>query len=202
MRHFSLATLACAATLAGCAATVQLTSAWRSQDYAGGAFHKIVVLGVGEDGATRRSFEDSFAAVLNTRGVSAVPGYTVIPGEDTATLTQIKDAITKVGADGALVTRLLRVEQKTETTPGYVTTMPAYGFRGGFYGFYGANTRVMPPSIRTYAVASLETNLWALNGETLVWSATSRSFTPDEAATIGTGLATAVADSLKQGGLI
>ncbi len=192
--------------LAACTGTARLTNAWLSDLYHGPGLAKIIVLGVGEDGATRRLFEDSFTASLNRAGVQAYAGYALLPGVDDPTVEQVRQAAQHTGADGVLVTRLLRVERRTETTPGYVRTVPAYGYRGGFYGFYGryrAVAVVTPPSTSSYDVAELETNLWALDADgTLVWSATSQSFSPGKVSELGNDLATEVSDALKAAGLL
>ncbi len=198
------AILAATLILAACAGAVQITEAWRSATYAGPKFTKVLVLGVNEDATTRRLFEDSFAASLGKSGVQAVAGYTVLPGVNIPTGDQVHQAALRVGADGALVTRLLRVEQQTRTSPGYVRAVPTYGYYGrGFYSYYNAVVVVQPPTTYTFDVATLETNLWSLqgNGE-LVWSATSKSFTPDQVTAIGTDLATEVSKALLDAGLI
>ncbi|MEJ0045653.1 MAG: hypothetical protein WDN04_05620 [Rhodospirillales bacterium] len=192
-----------ALALAACSAT-RLTSAWLSDSYHGPAFKKIIVLGVSEDGATRRLFEDSFAASLTRSGVQAFPGYTLLPG--------IEDPTPGAGTGRGTARRRGRragdaaVAGGTENqvSPGYVRTVPAFGYPGGFYGFYGYyRTVLVEPRIYTYDVAELETNLWALDGASvLVWSATSQSFTPDQASSIGTALATEVSGALKAAGLI
>ena len=198
------AALACTLVLTACVSAVQLTEAWRNDTYAGPKFTKILVLGVGEDVATRNLFEDAFTASLIKSGVQAVAGYTVLPGVGQPNAQQVQQAIAASGADGALVTRLLRVEQKTRTDPGYIRAVPSYGYwGGGFYGYYGRMVMVQPPTTYTYDVATLETNLWSLQGNgTLVWSATSQSFTPDKVTAIGTELATEVGTALKDAGLI
>jgi hypothetical protein len=200
------AAAAAIALLAACTGGVRLNNAWLSDLYHGPAFTKIIVLGVGEDGATRRLFEDSFTVSLTRAGVQAYPGYTLLPGVDDPTADQVRQAAQRIGADGALVTRLLRVERRTEATPGYVRVRPAYGYRGGFYGFYGGYRGVAvvtPPSSYSYDVAELETNLWALDeAGTLVWSATSQSFSPGKASDLGSDLATEVSDALKAAGLL
>jgi hypothetical protein len=183
---------------------VQLTEAWRSDSYNGPKFTKVLVLGVGEDVTTRRLFEDSFAASLIKSGVQGVAGYTVLPNVAQPTPEQVQQAAQSIGADGALVTRLLRVEQQTRTSPGYVRAVPSYGYYGGgFYPYYRSMVVVTPPTTYTYDVATLETNLWSLQGNgTLVWSATSQSFTPDKVRAIGTDLATEVSEALLEAGLI
>ena len=113
----------------------------------------------------------------------------MLPNVAQPTADQVHQAALSIGADGALVTRLLRVEQKTRTDPGYVRAIPSYGYYGGgFYPYYRSMVVVQPPTTYTYDVATLETNLWSLQGNgALVWSATSQSFTPDKVTAIGTG---------------
>jgi hypothetical protein len=196
--------LALTLLLAACAGAVQLTEAWRNDAYTGPKFTKVLVLGIGEDMTTRRVFEDSFSASLMKSGVQAVASYTVLPNTPRPTPDQLHQAALSAGADGALVTRLLRVEQKTRTSPGYVRAVPTWGYwGGGFYSYYNSMVMVTPPTTYTYDVATLETNLWSLQGNgMLVWSATSKSFTPDQVTAIGSELATEVSEALLEAGLI
>ncbi len=199
--------LALAILLAGCSPGARLSNAWLSPTYQGPPFHTILVVGETADGAMRRTFEDSFAAELNRRGVRAIPSYTVIPGNDAAPTPQaLRAAADRAGAEGVLTTRILRVEQKTETTPGFVRSVPVWGYPGGFYGYYGyyyRNVLVRTPTIRTYSVAQLETELWSLRGNNdLVWTADSEAVSPNDAARVGTRLAISVADDLQSAGLI
>ena len=67
--------------LAGCAST-SLQSAWYDTSYNGGAFRKILVVGVGANLTDRRVFEDIFSQQLNATGTQGIPGYQFLP--DTA----------------------------------------------------------------------------------------------------------------------
>jgi hypothetical protein len=59
--------------VAGCAST-SIRSAWFDASYAGGAFRKILVVGVHGNVADTRVFEDIFAQQLKAAGVDGVPG--------------------------------------------------------------------------------------------------------------------------------
>lgn len=192
--------------LAACTSGVNLTSAWVNPSFQGKPFSRVLVVAEEPDGATRRIFEDSFAGALNAAGVQATPAYAVLPANpELPSPEALREAAARVGADGVLATRLLRVEQKTRTSPGYVRAVPVWGWRTGFYNYYGywRTVYVQPPPV-TYNVAELQTDLWSLQGgaNDLAWSATSQALSPGDAARVGSGLAAEVAEDLRNTGLL
>lgn len=59
--------------------------------------------------------------------------------------------------------------------------VPAAGYYRDFYGYYSsAWTYYTPPQMYQYDVVTLETNLWDVTKESLVWSATTETFAPGE----------------------
>ncbi|MFZ5558409.1 MAG: hypothetical protein ACOZDY_17105 [Pseudomonadota bacterium] len=172
--------LAAAALMAGCAST-QFTNIWKDPNYVGGPFKKIVVMGVSGEDARRRTFEDIFTAKLRAAGVEAVPSYTLVPENGKVDKERLRAAVQKAGADGALVTRLVSIDHETRYSPGYVSVVPAVGYYRDFYGYYSsAWTYYTPPQVYQYDVVTLETNLWDVTKESLVWSATTETFAPGE----------------------
>jgi hypothetical protein len=85
-----------------------------------------------------------------------VPSYQYIPDEGQLEEARLSKAFLAAGADAALITRLVRKEQKTDITPGYY--QPALGFygwySGGWAGYYE------PPSVYQYDVYISETSLY------------------------------------------
>ena len=102
---------------------------WHDPAYAAGPFKKIIVLGLGAEGATSQAFEDIFAAELKKRGVDAIPGHTVFPPDGQPTREAIEQTAKNVGADGFLVARLVKTDKETQYTPGYSPTVSARGGR-------------------------------------------------------------------------
>jgi len=166
----------------GCAAK-RIVSQWNNPDYASApfVFKKIMVLGAIEQEAIRRNFEDRFVAALRAAGVEALPSYRLVaePGKDIE--GSVKAAVQSAGADGALVTRLIRVEQRTDASPGYY--QPYFGF--GYYnwhhpGWYGGGYYTTPYYYQ-YPVYYSETTLYNAAKNEIVWTGTIRMIDPENA---------------------
>jgi hypothetical protein len=169
------------AVVSGCA-TKRIVSQWSNPEYvsAAGSFHRILVVGVADQDAIRRNFEDRLVAQLRHAGVDALPSYRIVaePGKDID--TQLRKAAENAGADGALVTRLLRVEQHANVTPGYYEPYSGFGyyrwFTPGWYGgFYTA------PRVYSYPTYYSETTLYQVARNDLVWTGTIRTIDPENA---------------------
>lgn len=165
----------------GCAAK-RIVSQWSNPDYANApiTFTRIMVVGAIEQDAIRRNFEDRFVAELRAAGVDALPSYRLVadPGKDIE--GSVKAAVQSAGADGVLVTRLIRVEQRTDVSPGYY--QPYFGF--GYYhwynpGWYGGLSTT--PSFYHYPVYHSETTLYHAAKNEIVWTGTIRTIDPENA---------------------
>jgi hypothetical protein len=185
--------------LAGCAST-SLTNQWRSPSYSGPPIKKVLVVGVTKQPGPRRVFEDEFSAALKAAGVNAVPSYTLIREDGQADETALEQAVKQAGADGVLVTRLVRVEQKTQISPGYYRPAPAVGFYGWYssawVGYYE------PPTVYQYEVVTAETSLYGLQADELIWSGTTETFSPQDVRKETQGFAKIIIDALTKQGII
>ena len=109
--------------LAACAST-SLVNQWKSPEFSGPPMRKVLVVSVTQQTTVRRVFEDEFAKQLRAAGVEAVPSYTIIPEDGKAEQAVLEKAVQDLGADGVLVTRLMKSEQKTQVSPAYYHPMP------------------------------------------------------------------------------
>src|SRR5258705_5075592 len=94
-----------------------------------------MVVGVSTQPSLRRTFEDAFVARLKQDGMDAVPSYLYIAEDGPVAEARLQEAVRQANADAALITRLVRVERKTEVTPGYYVPPPA---PFAFYPWYTA----------------------------------------------------------------
>ena len=189
--------------VAGCAPATSLTNAWVDPSYKGPPFRNLLVLGISNNAAERRIFEDEFAAKLRGVGVQAVPGYTLLPQDGPVPKDVLEGVLRKMGADGAIVARVLNVDRRTAYSPGYVTVIPSVGYARGFYGFYGSAVAVAtPPTPYQYEVVVVETSLWQTHAGTLVWSATTQTTDPGELRKEIAGYADIIIGALRERGLI
>ena len=163
----ALAVVACAAT--------QLTNSWTSPEYKGPPLKKILVVGVSNQPALRRNFEDEFVKDLKAAGVDAVASYNFIPEGGKAEEARVNQAVKDAGADGVLITRLVRVDVNTQVTPVYPSTM-GMGYYGGYAGAYGGYYE--PNMVTQTDTIVLETNLYGVDESHLLWSGTTETFAP------------------------
>lgn len=165
-RALSIAVLVLSLAAAGCAST-QVVHEWRNPELTSAQrFKKIMVTDISRQPGIRRSFEDEFVLRLKAAGVDAVPSYRFIPEDGPVEEPRRREALVQAGADAALVTRLVRVEQMYPVSPYYYYPPPPRGFyRGPWYGYYG------PPPY-PYTVYVSESSLYDTSRNELVWSGT------------------------------
>jgi len=160
--------------LAACAST-SLTNSWTDATYKGPPLKKVMVMGVSNQPALRRTFEDEFVKDLKASGVDAVASYQFIPEDGKAEEAKVKEAVKQAGADGVLITRLVRVDVNTQVTPANPPTM-GMGFYGGYTGAWGGFYD--PPVVTQTDTLVLETNLYGVDASRLLWSGTTDTFAP------------------------
>jgi hypothetical protein len=187
-----------ALVLAACATTT-LTNQWKNPEYSGPPLRKVLVLGVTKQPSVRRVFEDEFAARLQAAGVQAVQSYTLLPQDGQADQAVLEKIVQDIGADGVLVTRLVKQEQKTRVSPGFYYPYPY----AGFYGWYSSYWMgYYEPSVYSYDVATAETSLYSPPQSRLVWSGTTETFAPSDVKKDTSEFAAVVIKALREQGII
>jgi hypothetical protein len=162
-----------------CAAT-KIVTEWSNPEYASPRFKNILVIGVSKQPSIRRTFEEEFVNKLKASGVDAVPSYLYIAEDGQVDEARLNEAVKKANADGVIITRLVRVEKKTEVSPGFYQPAPAvsYGFYRGYstawLGYYE------PPRVYQYEVYVSETNLYDVTKNQLVWTGTAETTDPGD----------------------
>lgn len=187
MKPFRTTAVALAATLGACA-TTSVSNQWKDPSWTGPPAANVVVVGIARSDAMRRVFEDTFVRDLEAAGVQATASYTQIQsGEDSA--TKLSDFVKSSRADAVLATRVQRVEQRVNVSPGYV------GYQG-FYGWYG-RAWAAQPTITAYDVVTLETTVWQPSTEKLVWAATTQRVASQDIPKVTSDLASTLIPRMK-----
>ena len=151
-------------------ATTTMTNVWRDPTYQG-PVKKVLVIGIGQKKAAQRFFEDEFVRQLRENGTDAVAGYTGLPYDQAIDKDFIAAKARELGAETVLVTR--PVGSKTERTyvPGQVYAVPGpYHRWGSYYGY-----AYSPGYVVEDEYVFVETNLFDVPTEKLIWSAQSET---------------------------
>jgi hypothetical protein len=186
--------------------TTTIQSAWFDPNFKGSPMQKVGVVAVGTNLANRRVFEDIFAQRLRDAGVDGVAGWTVIPDDARAAEAPFTAAVTRTGAQGLLVVRLLGVDTRTQVTTTMVPTSSVMwgGSRwGGGWGGGSFGPSMVPVSeIQQYDLAMVETTLYEVATGRVVWAATTQTLNPTSVQREAPGFADIIIGQLSARGLI
>ena len=173
-RLFSVSLIALAAVAAGCTTATNLTAVWHAPTAVGVKFKKVLVAAQSKDQARRRAIE----AYLAKRIANATPSYEIISEEEARNADAAKAKIVSAGFDGAVVVRFVGTRQETTYVPGTSYWGPApYGSMWGYWG-YGWGAVYDPGYMVTDSVVTLESNVYALEKDELIWSSRSETISP------------------------
>lgn len=191
-----------------------ISQSFRNPGFEETVFQKLFVMGVGKDQDQRIAFEDAFVAALVREGGGAEASWSMLPEATLLSEERIHAALDGGSFDGVLVTRLLSVDRNTTYTPPRRYSRPRTNFYqpgiawgmgfGGFYGFYGTTfTEVHKPGyFETSKTFRLETSLYSVATNDLVWTAQSETIDPKSISDLLASMTSAVAKRLASEGLI
>jgi hypothetical protein len=197
--------------LAGCA-TTSFTSVWKAPDAQPLQFKagdKVVAMVVADSTGLRRSGEANLADELDKRGLKGIPAYTLISDSEVKDEAKAKAAIEASGAVGVILMRPMGKEQKVSSTPSMYYGASYYGaphyggmWGGGYYGYGWGGGIYDPGTIRTDTYVSIETVIYDLRQNKLVWAGQTKTMNPSDVEGFVTELATAVSKELRESGMV
>jgi hypothetical protein len=185
---------ACFAALTSCAST-ELSEAWFDSSYTGGPLESVLVVGVSDNVRRRGLFEQELTSRFNSRGVAAVASMSVAPTVEDLDEESVKKKARELDIESVIVTKLLSVDKERY----YVSGQPTR-----YYGYYDRATgRELSPGFwAEYEIVKLETNLYDVASDKLIWSAASETFDPPPIEKFVQSLSKKIIDDLTKRGLL
>jgi hypothetical protein len=184
--------------VAACASTT-IRDQWSDPDYRGGAFRKVLVLGVSSNIAERRTFEDIMAARIAATGIEAVPAYRYLAEAGPVPEGQLEGAVKAAGADALVMSRIRSIDRRTSVTTAIVPgPMGPYGhhYYGWYSGWYPAT------EIRQYEIAIVETSVFAADTKRVVWNGMTETYEPTSVARDAPQFASVIVKAMQERGLL
>lgn len=189
--------------LAACSST-SFVQRWNDPKFKGPKLNRILVIGVIKQDTKRRSFEQDFASLITTPDRKGIASYTLLPSlKDADSKEDVLAAVKKTGADGVLIVTLLGVSKEKVDVPASVDYYPAYG---GYdmYGYYGTSySRIYRPGYTvTNTTVSIETLLFNVANEKMIWAGKTKSFNSSSSKAIIKELEKLVIGDMQKSGII
>ena len=198
-----------AAVLLTSCANTKITQSWVEPDNKE-TYKDLLIIGIGESQQNRRAYESYFHEELAKRNIESIASYKVIKSDATIDRDTVVKSIEGLDIDGVLITHMVAVDEETVYRPAGYSYGGAYGgyygagYYGGMYSYYPhVNTYVTNPGYyTTHDTYTLETNLYDVKTEQLVWTARSRSFAPESVDEVIVDLTKLLINDLEEKNLI
>ena len=193
-----------AALLVTACATTKVLNVWKDEAFRGRMYSRVLVVGVIEEPAYRRLFENEMVEMLKRAGVDAHASYEIFPNTDQINEIAAVEQVRARGIDAVLVTRLVDTRSETIYTPGTTYIEPVGGRWGhsGWYGYYGGSYQVMstPGHTTEYSITTAETHFFDVAAEKPAWTAITETSETSVASAIQSYVK-AIAEPLRASGL-
>lgn len=163
-----------------CSTGPAIINEWRNPAYGAAYFKRVMVAGPAGPVSVRRNVEDEFGARLRATGIEALPSYPHIADGEKLDEPTLKQVAQKAGADALLFTHAMRVEPRTQG-PSY-SPFTWFGIFGSHVGVSWSGTPGASAPYR-YNEYTLDTTLYDLVKNEIVWSGTIRTSEGENART-------------------
>lgn len=198
--RFGLMVIVAIVVGASALAKTKFNSVWKSPEAAATrlAGQKVAALVIDSDESLRVAGEEALARELTARGMQGVPSYRFVPKEELKSAEQARGWYEKAGVQAVIALRVVSDEKKLQYQPSTWTS----GYYSSLWGYYGYGWGVVydPGYKRIDRYVSLETLIFSVPKNTLLWAGLSETENPKEPAkVIEEVVREAVSEMRKQG---
>ena len=195
-----------AAVAAAACASTSFNSTWRNPAAEPGNFkgQKVAALVMSKEQSVRFGAEDALARELTARGIVGIAAYSLIPKELVQDKEKAKEFLEKANVVGVVAMRVVGKDQQiTQSGGGMYWGGPAYAtfWGAGYYG-YGWGGVYSPGYIQTDTIVIVETLVYSLPQNKLVWAAQSETTNPSKVGPFIHELVTKAAAEMEKQGLV
>jgi len=203
MHRLTPITLALAATfaVAGCATTT-FSSIWKAPDAPQIVLsgQKVAAVVMTPNDGTRRAAEDALAREISKRGADGVASYTFLTDQDLKDQAAAKAHLQQAGVAGVVVMRVVSQDQSVTYSPS-TWSRGYYPSFGGYWG-YGWGAVYTPGYVRTDTIVNVETLVYSLTGDKLLWAGVSGTTNPSRVDAFVTEIVDEAAKEMRKSGLL
>jgi hypothetical protein len=188
----TLMTLSLLTAISACGVSTTVQTMWTEPAYSveTEGFSKIFVAGVYASKTNGLVFETAMKDKFAAKGVAAGGWLDSLPFGEDVTKDELVVYLNAHGYDAVLLSQV--TDQKTE-----VDYQSSYSYMGGYHGYYSGAV-VNTGYVSTYQIVNIETQLFRVSDEKLIWVGTSEVFDPENASDVIKSLTPALVNTLVQ----
>ena len=182
--------------VAACTSTA-LVQSWKDPAAGPLTAGRVLVIAISDNPSLRRAAEDELVRRIGPS--RTVASYNVLSEADLKSADDARRTIDVGGFAYAVTLRPVSKSQELNWTPG--TTMAPYGSFYGYYG-WGWGGYYNPGYLRTDTILQVETQLFSIAEDKVIWAGLSKSTNPSSATTLVSEIAAAAAKDMQARGLL
>ncbi len=167
--------------------STELIGSWKREDIPAKSYKDIGIIVMTPNMSTRSIVESDIAIILAQKGIKASPTFDIFPFAAKRELFEevdaeemrehVKERVTKFGFEALLIVAVLNQETETRYNQGssFSFAVPAYQYN--YYGYYqyAYATISAPGYYTTKTTYFLESNLYDVASEELIWTAQTKT---------------------------
>lgn len=205
LRQLPLTAIGVAAVSALVLAAPKFTSTWKSPEAAGISFagKKVAALVMSDDEGLRVSGEEALVRELAAIGLpQGVASYRIVPAPELKDAEKARGWYERANVDGVVAMRLVKADTRKTWSPS-VWSSPYYNTLWGYYGYGWGSLYVHDPGeTRIDKVAVVETLIFSVPRNALLWAAVTESTNPKDAQRVIKEIVEATVKEMTKQGLI
>ena len=191
-----------AVLITSCGSSTHIVKSWRSPEVTVDMqkLNKVLVVANLKNETNRHATEDQLVAMLKGKGVASYNYLTKEILEEKESV--IKQRLTNEGFDGVIIMRLADVAKDVNYIPGNFNSFPGYYNRFWPYYWNTRNNFYQPGHYETTKKYTVETNVYSLLRDKLIWSGLTSSVDPQNVEKLMSEVAKEVYEKMKKEGFI
>jgi hypothetical protein len=149
--------------------------------------------------SNRAPAQKAMVRELNQRGIQGVLGDTLVPPEVEKDRDAVKRILAEAGIAGVVIMHIVDYQDETVVaTAQYMA--PSYSSFSSYWN-YGMAANYVPAAISTKITVMVESLVYSIEQDKLLWSGTSKAVNPKEVDEVIKKLSSAVSSEVKKAGL-
>jgi len=187
---------------ASLAAKTKFQSVWKAPDAASVSFagQKVAALVIDKDDSLRVAGEEALVRELSARGMQGVASYRMVPKEELQNADKARVWFEKAGVQGVVAFRVVN-DQRRKTYVPSTWANPYYTSLWGYYG-YGWGAVYDPGYVRDERIISLETLIFSVPKNALVWAGLSETANPKDGQKVVAEVVKEAVNEMRKQGLL
>jgi hypothetical protein len=197
----SLVLAAAIMAASGCSTSTHFFSKWSAQAQpVAMSGLRVATVFLNDNESIRRQGEDVMAREVGRIGGVGVASYNILP-EDPRDRERAKRELAQAGVDAVLSMRVVARERVMDGSASYFTGSPHYGSLWNYWG-YGWGSVQGVGYLDTSTIVAVETLLYSLKDEKLLWAGMSETFDPDDVESAVKSIAREAVDEMQDDGVL